>query len=229
MFVFHAFSNTLLYGSVRLGLALHAAEATAYSGLPNLVAGQVSDEYGTKDALFEAEDAATWYGLFAKYHSDKITRAASLPIDDATISQTPEIFLPTAIFSQSLVNIYLLREIRKNPLDAILPSLSLSTFYTQMIEMAKSNHMEAIHTPERKAAPHIHSLCVIWHYMCAVNLSPMDLIEDAAGRNGIPTYENDFAIGIWANLPQARLAAIHCGMVLYHAEDLRDLAFLVPR
>jgi len=93
---------------VSLGLTVHAAESTMYSGLPRLVPAQVSDEDGFNDALFEADDPTDWRA--ALKCSDPNLPAESRTLSTASAwslsNPRPEVFLPTVLLAQSIVNIH---------------------------------------------------------------------------------------------------------------------------
>ena len=193
-----------------LGLTIHAAESTIYSGRARFMVGQVCDPDGFSDALFEAKDAETW-------------RSIAL----GGVAPTPEHFLPSALLAQTIVNIHKARELAQTPFGQELP---LPEFYKHMMQLAGDHGIVAVLESPRNAAPdHLRSLTALWHYTCVVRVAPQDLIQEAAGRGGNPTSDAVAKTEQWANTPAARLAALHCGHVLHHAADLHDRGFLLPR
>jgi len=122
----------------------------------------------------------------------------------------------------------MLREIGKTTSDGLLRQ-DLSGFYRHMMTIAERYDILSTCLAPTGTPPPLHPLSVLWHYTCAVRLSPIDLIEEAAGRGGSPLSESISEIRRWVITPAARLATLHCGHILYHASDLKDLAFLLPR
>lgn len=214
---------------VSLGLTVHAAEATVYSGLARTVPAQVSDEDGFKDALFEADDAATWRVLLMCLDPNLAADPTTSTTSQLPFPKTPEIFLPTVLLAQNIVTIHLLRELRKTTSEANLIRRNLRGFYDDMIALAEDHDILSPAPNSREVAPQTQSLRVMWHYTCVVRLSPLALIEEAAGRGGSTASESLSEIHAWVSTPAARLATLHCGHILYQAADLKDLAFLLPR
>jgi len=207
-----------------LGLTIHAAESTLYSGLARLVIAQVPNTDGFSDALFEANDAESWRDLMLR--SERDTGAAAVSSSD-----TPDVFLPTVLLAQTMVNLHRMRELENVPLATGMSSVRLPEFYDFMLSFAKDHGVLPILERSRCAETpaHLRSLAALWHYTCVIRLAPMDLIAEAAGRGGNPDSESVAEIRAWVATPTARLAALHCGHVLYQAADLQDLGFLVPR
>lgn len=193
-----------------LGLIVHAAESTIYSGKARFTVAQVTNTDGFSDALFEASDAETWRDTVLGRTRD-----------------TPEVFLPSVLLAQTIVNIHKSRELAETPFGSELP---LPEFYGHMMGLARNHGILPVLQHPRSVTPaHLRSLAALWHYTCVVRLAPQDLIQEAAGRGGHPGSESIAEMQHWAKTPVARLAALHCGHVLHHAADLHDRGFLVPR
>lgn len=101
-----------------------------------------------------------------------------------------------------------------------VPMRKHATFFRYMMSLANEISIGALNTGVVSA---------VWHYVFVVRLSPLTLIEEAAGRTGNPSPNCLSELRDWVNSPAARLAALHCGQVLIQAEDLRDKPFLLPR
>lgn len=212
-----------------LGLTIHGAELTTFSGMARLMTAQVSRDDGFSDALFEANDAETWRSLLGHWaRGDQITMNPSL-----SGSTTPETFLPTVLLAQSIVNVYKVRELLSSPLHLDLPHQTLSHFYDYMVPLALEfgvlRNPQAMEIPETDMPAHLRSISALWHYACVLRLAPMSHVENVAGRGGSPPEDSIYEVQTWANTQIARLATLHAGYVLHYAADLRDLAFLLPR
>lgn len=215
-------------GRVSLGLAIHAAELTVYSGMARLISAQVSREDGFSDALFETNDAESWRSLLCASENGQLSHYGQ-PV--ALLLTTPETFLPMVLLAQSIVNVYKVREILGLPHQSGLLHRTVTRYYEYMMPMAHDFGVLPV-APQPSGADipaYVRSLSALWHYACAVRLAPMDLIEEVAGRGGSPTDESIAEIEEWASTPGARLATIHAAYVLHYSADLRDVSFLIPR
>ena len=227
-------SETLeLISSVSLGLTIHGAELTAYSGLPRLIPIQLDEsDQSFSDALFEAEDAVSWRRcLHLMAHGGHQALAISptmLSPHDSPVTTT-ETFLPMVVLAQRIVNTHMLRQV-SNTTSIFLQLLpSLANFYHDMSILADRFDILPS-TQTGGAASHATTkLRVLWHYANVVRLAPLSLIEEAAGRGGQPPNTLHPEIQAWTETPLARLATLHCAHILYYAANLHDLAFLLPR
>lgn len=213
-----------------LGLSIHAAELTTFSGLARLMTAQVSRGDGFSDALFEANDPETWRSLLRRWEQGERLPSHHEP---SASPSTPETFLPTVLLAQSIVNVYKVRELLRSPMPLDLPDQTLSHFYDYMMPMAFEfgvlRHPQGFEAPVADMPSHLRSISALWHYACALRLTPMSDVENVAGRGGNPPEESIREVQTWANTPLGRLASLHAGYVLHYAADLRDLAFLIPR
>ena len=169
-------------------MTIHAAELAVYSGLPRLVPVQIADGAGYQDALFQAETAEAWRSLYlgsrsiASAHSALESQSGGSTVYSMTTSQPPDTFLPVILLAQNIVNTHVLSSIRVPDVDI---SRNLSRFYREMLGLAERYRI--LTSPswlldgERSQRQ---SLRVLWHYTCVVRLSPIGLIEEAAGRGG---------------------------------------------
>lgn len=227
----HAYSSMeLTFLRVSLGLTIHAAELTAYTGLPRLMTAQLgkhADLGSFSDALFEADDAETWRAILM--NTDP-SRSASLS-PALSSSSNPEVFLPMVLLAQSMVNLHMARELEKVHSDEQISLHGLSDFYRHMTDLARDHGFaNMLADPRGTDTPgHQRFLSALFHYTCALRLTPMSLIEEGAGREGRPTKATMEAIKAWVDTPAARLATLHCGQLLHQASDLRDLGFILPR
>ena len=170
---------------------------------------------GFGDALFEAEDAFTWRNLM-------ILSVANMASPSSPAERCTDVFLPTVLLAQRIVNVHTLRLIDKAASSPETPGLT--DFYDDMLELAEQQDILADATLKR---PRELELRALWHYTCVVRLAPLDLIEEAAGRGGTKGPISE--LQAWIDSPSARLAVLHCGHILHRAADLSDLAFLLPR
>lgn len=202
---------------IGLGLTIHGAELTAFSGIAQGICAQTAGENSFNDSVFEAEDAETWRSLMKCVAEDEV------------LSDPPNTFLPTVLLSQSVVQVHMLRDFERTALVDDPPLRLLAGFYTYMTKLAtRHNFLHVIQQPQdTRVSSSQRSLAVLWHYNCLVRLAPISQIEVAAGRVG-PVADAG-SVPAWVNTPPARLAALHCGSILYHAADLKDQGFLVPR
>lgn len=207
-----------------LGLAIHAAELTVFSGLARLMTAQISRNDGFSDALFEANDVQTWRTLL-RYSAN------GQPLSMHPGLSTPETFVPMVLLAQSIVNVYKVRELLGLPHQTGLPHRTVTHYYEYMMPMALDfGVLPVAAQPLGAGIPtYVRSLSALWHYACAVRLAPMGLIEEAAGRAGSPTDESIHEIQTWASTPAARLSTLHAAYVLHYAADLKDSCFLIPR
>lgn len=211
-------------------MTIHAAESTAYSGLPRLIPAHVTDMDGFGDLLFEADDASTWRALLMR--SGPNLSAGLRTLEEASgllSSNTLETFLPTVLLAQHVVNIHMLREISKTVSEAVLPHRQISVFYVDILSLAKAHNIFDLEPLRGAISPQTQSLRALWHFTCAVRLAPISLVEEAAGRLGSPASESIAKVQEWVKTPAARLPTLHCGQILHQAADLKDLAFLLPR
>ena len=211
-------------------MTIHAAELSVYSGLPRLVPVQIADGDGFQDALFQAETAEAWRNLLlglnptASARSDVDPQSVGSAGSNMSTSHQPETFLPAILLAQNIVNTHVLDSLQSPDVD--LPLRSLSGFYQGMTGLARRYHLL---TSPSWLGSQTQSLRVLWHYTCVVRLSPIRLIEEAAGRGGSPVNDGISEIREWVNTSVGRLAMLHSGCILSHAANLRDLAFLIPR
>ncbi|BEJ16607.1 hypothetical protein CspHIS471_0600080 [Cutaneotrichosporon sp. HIS471] len=211
-----------------LGLTIHAAELTIFSGLARLMTTRVSRDDAFSDALFEANDSETWRTLLRASEEGQLP---GVHIGLGTLSSTPETFYPTVRLAQAIVNVYKVRELVSLPHQGGIPWRTVTHFYDDMVPVAVDCGVLPVSAQPRGAdiATHTRSISALWHFVCATRLAPMGLIEEAAGRGGRPTAESVLEIQTWAGSPAARLATIHCAYVLHYTADLRDVSFLIPR
>ncbi|BEJ01326.1 hypothetical protein CcaverHIS631_0600080 [Cutaneotrichosporon cavernicola] len=211
-----------------LGLTIHAAELTIFSGLARLMTTRVSRDDAFSDALFEANDSETWRTLLRASEQGQLS---AVQVGLGSLSSTPETFYPTVRLAQAIVNVYKVRELVSLPHQGGIPWRTVTHFYDDMVPVALDCGVLPVsaHPGGADIATHTRSISALWHFVCATRLSPMGLIEEAAGRGGSPMAESVLEIQTWAGSPAARLATIHCAYVLHYTADLRDVSFLIPR
>lgn len=196
-------------GRIGVGLAVHGAELSIFSGFARLIPTLVASRDSFSDALFEAEDAHTWRALLA---TGGVTQ-------DSGSSETS---YPIALLAQAIVQVHQHRELGQTLLGDTMPLQTHATFFGYMMALAEELHLLPL-----SGGPSM--LVALWHYVFVVRLAPLTLIEEAAGRAGEPSSDCLAELRSWVGSPAARLATLHCGRVLLHAADLRDKSFLLPR
>ena len=189
--------------------------------MPRLIAAQLSDSETLSDKLFEASNAQIWRDQLRSLQDDP---------QNSGISGGGEIFLPTLLLAQTIVNIHGLREICHSSIGSTMPPLQLSPWYSHMIRLADTHGFTVGAELEPGSSSRNPALLVLWHYTCIVKLAPIKLIEEVAGRGGRPASDRILSdVRDWINTPNARLAVLHSGQILRFTDNLKDLAFLLPR
>ena len=138
-------------------------------------------------------------------------------------------FLPTLLLAQSIVNIHGLREISRSSLAPITSLKPLSPWYNSMVNLGTTYGFNP-NDSKVSSSPRTRGLLALWHYACVARLSPINLIEEVAGRGGRPPPDDTLnEVREWICTPTARLAVLHSGRILLDTADLKDSAFLLPR
>lgn len=222
---------------VALGLTLHAADAATYSLLPRLVPVQLSTLDQSSDALFEASDASSWKWLLLCLSGGSPGNPLHTPPSAGfQVVPTADTLFPMSIMAQKIVNTLQLKEMCRSEMTFVSSFTDVVLFYHDMQDLAtrlgifEEQSQQALHGSKGKSASQqAQILKVMWHYCCLARLARLDQIEEVAGREGVPQPRTVEEVKRWVNTPEARLATLHCGHVLHHASDLKDLAFIVPR
>lgn len=156
--------------------------------------------------------------------------SASQPTPPPPHVQTRDVYLPTVLLTQKMINCMTIRRIVAVDPSSGFHGPSFTTFYQQMTAFAAKHALLDEPPAETQYAPsQLKSLRALWHYCCLAYLTRLDLIEEGVGRSGTPRADTIADIEAWAQSVEARLAFLHAAHILMEAEDLRDMAFIVPR